>query len=319
MNLLILGGTRFLGRHVADALLARGHSVTLFNRGITDASTRDGLAQIHGDRERDLRLLGDVTWDAAIDTSCYHPRTAQIAARYFAERTRRYIFISTISVYDHAAATALTEDSPIQLQPRGEYGPDKARCEAIMRSTFRRRGTIVRPGLIVGPYDPTDRFTYWPLRIAAGGDVVAPVSPGEPTQFIDVRDLSAFIVQLLERDDCGTYNATSPPARFTIGEVLDTCARIANSRPRIHWLSEAALLEQDVAPWMDLPLWINEKNEARSILNAAVRRAEFRGLHIRPLDQTVRDTLAWARAAGKRWGALQAGLSRQREAQLLAR
>lgn len=318
MNILLIGGTRFLGRHIVDALLLRRHAVTLFNRGITDASPRPGVTQIHGDRNRDLGKLGDAEWDAVIDTSCYDTATAQISTRFFDDRTRRYLSVSTISVYNLAAAGIITEDTPVLLEPRGEYGPEKARCEAIVRSTFRHRATIVRPGLIVGPYDNTDRFTYWPVRVAAGGQVAAPVSPEEPVQFIDARDVAGFTVRLLELNDGGTYNVTAPRGHFNIGEVLDTCANVSGSEAQFRWLDETYLLERGVAPWMDLPLWVNAHSEVRSIVNADVRRAVARGLRIRPLAQTARDTLRWARDAGKRWGELRSGLTPEREALLLA-
>jgi len=319
VNALIIGGTGFLGPHIAEALLARGHSVTLFNRGMTDRSTRTDVEQVHGDRERDLGRLGNRTWDAVIDTSCYRPSTALTAARYFADRTDRYAFISTISVFDLAASDVITEESPIQLSPRDEYGPAKARCEAIVRSTFRHRATIVRPGLIVGPRDGTDRFTYWPVRIAEDlSPILAPVAPTEPAQFIDVRDLAHFTVRAIERRDGGTYNVTSPRGHFTMGQVIDTCKRVTGSRAEVVWASEEFLSENNVAPWMEMTLWVGQKSGVRSIVNADVRRAIASGLSIRPLEQTVRDTLEWVRTAHSTRDNLRAGLSREREQRLLA-
>ncbi|HEV3155435.1 MAG TPA: NAD-dependent epimerase/dehydratase family protein [Candidatus Baltobacteraceae bacterium] len=319
MNVLILGGTRFLGRHIADALIEHGHTVTLFNRGVSDPVARERIGQIHGDRERDLSLLAGRMWDAVVDTCCYRPQTAQRSSRFFDDCTARYVFVSTISVHDLSAEAIITEETPQMREPREEYGPAKALCETIVRSTFRHRATIVRPGLIVGPYDPTDRFTYWPVRVDAGGDVLAPVAPSEPAQFIDVRDLSQFIVHTIEMHDGGTYNVTSPRGHFTIGEVLETCARVSGSGARFVWADEQFLKDNDVSPWMDLPLWVGANSGARSIVNADVRRALTAGLTIRPLHQTVRDTLAWARASGKRWGDLKAGLSPKREGELLQR
>lgn len=317
MNVLILGGTVFLGRHVVDALLERGHSVTLFNRGISDPNFQTAAEQIHGDRESDLSHLGARTWDAVIDTSCYKPSTAQRSTRFFEESAGRYLFVSTISVYDLEAGPVITEETPILRQPREEYGPAKARCEAIVRSTFRHSATIVRPGLIVGPHDPTDRFTYWPVRIAAGGEVLAPVAPSEPAQFIDARDLSRFIVRLLEAGDSGTYDVTSPLGAITLGDVLETSAQVARSGASFKWVDEEFLRQNDVQQWMELPLWAAANGGARSIVNCDVRAALTRGLQLRPLRETVRDTLGWAHARGMRWGSLRAGLSPERERALL--
>ena len=318
MNVLVLGGTRFLGRHIADALVAREHRVTLFNRGISDPEPRENIAQVRGDRERDLALLQASRWDAVVDTSCYKPETARRSADFFAERTDRYLFISTISVYALAADAVITEDTPLALEPAEEYGPAKARCEAIVRSAFGDRATIVRPGLIVGPFDPTDRFTYWPVRIAQGGEVLAPVGPDEPVQFIDARDLANFCVRLLERGEGGAYNVTSPRGAFTIGEVLSTCTQVADSRATFTWVDEDFLTQHGVQQWIDLPLWVAANGGARSIVNADVGRALASGLTLLSLRETVRDTLSWALAAGKRRENLKAGLSAIREGELLS-
>lgn len=319
MNALILGGTRFLGRHVATALLSGGHRVTLFNRGISDPGPQEGIEQIHGDRERDLQRLNGRTWDAVVDTSCFDPRAADLSARYFAERTNRYLFISTISVHDLGATEIVTEETAFATEPADSYGPLKAACEAIVRNSVGNRATIVRPGLIVGPYDMTDRFTYWPVRVTKGGEVIAPVAPTEPTQFIDVRDLAEFVVHILECDDAGAYNVTGPREAVTIGEVLAACQRESIPQAQFTWVDAAFLKQHGVQPWMDLPLWIPQDIPEHSIVQADVTRAMERGLHIRPLSQTVRDTLAWARTAGKQREKLVAGLTPEREADLLER
>ena len=319
MNVLILGGTRFLGRHIATALVSGGHRVTLFNRGISDPSPQEGIEQIHGDRDRDLQRLNGRAWDAVVDTSCYQPRSADLSADYFAGRTHRYLFISTISVHDLSAAEIITEDTPFVTEPADGYGPLKAACEAIVRNTYLHRATIVRPGLIAGPYDTTDRFTYWPVRVASGGEVMAPVAPSEVVQFIDARDLAEFVVHVIERDDGGTYNVTGPRATVTIGDVLNECVRESTSQTQFTWIDAAFLKEHDVQPWMDVPLWVPQDTPERSIVQADVARATERGLRIRPVGQTVRDTLAWARIAGKHRENLTAGLTPQREADLLER
>ena len=319
MKALILGGTRFLGRHISTALGAGGHSVTLFNRGISDPAPQEGVEQIHGDRERDLQRLNGRTWDAIVDTSCFDPRIADLSARYFAERTNRYMFISTISVHDLGAAEIITEETPFSTEPTDSYGPLKAACEGVVRNIYGGRSTIVRPGLIVGPYDTTDRFTYWPVRVSNGGEVMAPVGPSEPAQFVDARDLAEFVAHVLEIDDGGTYNVTGPRAAITIGDVLAACAHESASETQFTWVDAAFLKEQGVQPWMEVPLWVPQDTPERSIVQADVTRAMERGLRIRPLPQTVRDTLAWARTAGKQRVNLTAGLTQEREADLLER
>ena len=327
MNVLIIGGTRFVGRHIVDVLLERGHRVTLFNRGISNASAFDGVEQIHGDRARDLHRLDGRTWDAVVDACGYTPDVVEQSARYFAERTGRYVFISTISVYDFNAANArIDEDSALAVLPGGadratvtpeSYGPLKVLCEAVVRSTYRQRASIVRPGLVAGPHDPTDRFTYWPVRVDAGGTVLAPESPQHPVQYIDARDLARFTVRVLDSDDSGTYNAVTPPGAVTFGELLDACRRAAASDARVQWVDGGFLQAHDVQPWADLPMWIPAGPEFAGHLSVSAARALVRGLEPRSVADTARDTLAWARAAGKRAGALKAGLSPEREAQLL--
>jgi nucleoside-diphosphate-sugar epimerase len=193
MNILILGGTRFLGRHLTRAFLARGHSVTHFNRGITAPGADSEVPTVHGDRLCDLDRLGPRAWDAVIDTSGYTPDVVHASTQYFAQLTARYVFISTISVYDEARTSGPDEEAPLHTLPEHAdrtvlnyeyYGALKALCEKVVISTYRHRATILRPGLVAGPYDPTDRFTYWPLRVDAGGDVLAPVSPQEPLQYM---------------------------------------------------------------------------------------------------------------------------------------
>ncbi len=326
MNVLILGGTRFVGRHIADALTARGHVVTLFNRGRSNPQAHVELEQIRGDRTADLGRIGERKWDAVIDTSGYTPDVVERSARYFANRAHRYLFVSTISVYDESQNNGPDEDAPLHVLPRDAdptefnaeyYGALKALCEAVVRSTFRHRASIVRPGLVAGPYDPTDRFTYWPVRVDAGGEILAPVSPSEPVQYIDVRDLAAFCVHLLECDDGGTYNCVIPRDTLMFGDLFDACVRVSASDAKFIWADAGFLREHEVNPWSDLPVWIPVDQPHRSIQRANSNRALVRGLTVRPLMETVRDTLSWARANGKRLGTLSAGLAPECEKQLL--
>jgi 2'-hydroxyisoflavone reductase len=324
MNVLIIGGTRFLGVHLTAALRDAGHAVTHFNRGLALPAPIDGVRSVRGDRTAGFTGLERERFDAVVDTSGYLPHVVERATRFFRSRTDRYVFVSSISVYD-IGEPEVSEYSTTPPLPAGAsrtamtgetYGPLKAYCERIVESTFRHRATIVRPGLIVGPHDPTDRFTYWPERFARGGKILAPGVPERGVQFIDARDLAAFVVRLLERNAAGTYNATSPQGRFTMGDVLAACAAAARVPSNVHWLDDEYLVEHGVAAWMDLPLWIPPSAGLPGLLNANVARALVAGLTIRPLAHTVRDTLRWA-LTRPRNRIPRAGLTPQREAELL--
>lgn len=323
MKILILGGTRFVGRHIVDALLERGHDVTLFNRGKSNRAVFPDLQQVHGDRATDLPLLGERAWDSVVDTSGYLPRDVDASAGFFADRVSHYLFVSSISAYAHPSAT--DEDAPLAKMPEGvaatevtteTYGALKVLCEAHVRNAFGRRAAIVRPGVVAGPHDPTDRFTYWPVRIDAGGTAVAPDGPDHPIQYIDARDLAQFVAALIEERDSGTYNAVTEPGSHTFGDLIDACRRASASSVEVQWIDEATLQRANVQPWTELPLWIPRNTEDFTHLRVPNARACARGLHTRPLTETVRDTLAWARAAGKRLDALANGLSPAREREI---
>lgn len=324
MKTLILGGTRFIGRHIAEALQQRGHEVALFNRG-SNPDVHVDLEQIHGDRNADLSRLDGRTWDAVIDTSAYTPDVAERSARYFESRTNRYLFVSTISVYDDAKTEGPDEDAPVlELPPDADpatfdvqyYGALKVLCERKVREILGVRSAVVRPGLVAGPHDPTDRFTYWPARFDAGGRVAAP--PRESRiQYVDVRDLAAFCVRLLELDDSGVYNCVTPGGSLTFADLYDACARAVNGEAEVVERGEAFLKERSVEPWSDLPLWIPRDDPSYNITNTDSSRAISQGLEVRPIAETVRDVLEWSRAAGKRFGNLTTGLSPDRESQLL--
>lgn len=301
MDVLILGGTRFLGIHITDALRARGHRVTHFTRTSV------------GDRRTDLHRAGDGPWDAVVDTCGYASVDVEISARYFARRAARYAFISTVSVYDPACA-APDEDAPVtRAEP---YGAGKAACERVVAGTFRHRALILRPSLIVGPHDPTDRFTYWPLRFARGGTVLAPESPAYATQFVDARDVADFLATCLERGTGGTYNVASPPGVLRLGPLFDLCREAARVPSEVRWVSASFLAAHDVAPWTGLPLWIPAAEGMPGFFRTDVRRALGAGLRFRATAQTVRDTLAWAEKETPS-RALRAGLSADRERELL--
>lgn len=326
MNILIVGGTRFVGRHIAGAFVERGHSVTLFNRG-SDPSVHADLEQVHGDRASDLSRLDGRVWDAVIDACGYTPNIVETAVKYFADRTRQYVFVSSISVFDHAASDGPAEDAPVLEFPKDadpsvysdeRYGALKVLCERQVYRAFGDRASVVRPGLVAGPFDPTDRFTYWPVRFDAGGDVLAPQRSSR-LQYIDARDLARFIVNLAELHMGGTYNCTTPAGSVNFGDLFDACLAQASAEDAyVVEMPDEFLASHNVRPWSELPLWIPAASEYASIANADSSRALAAGLSVRPLNQTVADTLAWARAAEKRPGALKAGLSPEREAELLA-
>ena len=327
MKLLLLGGTVFLGRALTDAALARGHRVTHVNRG----KSRPDDARVetrHADRSDaqafGAALAGD-RWDAAIDTSGYLPQVVRISASALADRVARYHFVSTISVYASFDRGGFDEEAPVSSPPdplpdtmqMELYGPLKSGCENVVREIFGARATIVRPGLIVGPHDPTDRFTYWPVRAARGGDVLAPGRPGRGVQFVDVRDLAEWMILLAENNVGGTFNATGPRTPLAMGEFLDACVAVARSNARLAWIPDDALVEAKAGPWKEIPLWLPESDPAmHGLMGASIERALAQGLAFRQVSETLRDTLAWARTrpASHEW---KAGLTPSRERELL--
>ncbi len=326
MNLLIIGGTRFVGRHLVDAALARGAAVTLFNRGVS-GSAPAGVEHHCGDRSGDLSELGSGTWDAVIDTCGYLPGEVARMAQVLAGRVGCYAFISSISAYASSAtpnredsALGVIDDIDTTVVDGRTYGPLKALCEAQVQRSFGAAALILRPGLIVGPHDPTQRFTYWPARLgrARDGDrVLAPGTPDTPVQFIDARDLAAFAMRCLDAGTRGVFNVTCEAGRFTMGEVLAECAAAAGVSVRLEWCDIAALQAQGLEPWNDLPLVVPQ--EERAMMSTDVMQALAAGLTSRPLAQTVADTLAWYRGLPPEQQIFdKAGLSSEREAQALA-
>jgi 2'-hydroxyisoflavone reductase len=331
LRILVLGGTKFLGVHIVELALLHGHSVTLFNRGKTNAGIFPQLVHLKGDRDAQLNALKGKHWDAVIDDSGYVPRHVKLSAELLAPNVQRYIFISTISVYA-SFASPNTEDSPVGKLPDetiekvdgGAYGPLKALCENAAEKAMPGRVAVVRPGLIVGPRDSTDRFTYWPARAARGGDMVTPDKPSDRVQFIDARDLAAFVLRLVERRTVGIFNATSPPGMFTIGDVVAASITAANAAvkpspaPSPVWVPAEFLEKQKVQPWSDMPVWIPAAGEYAGFADASVTRALREGLSLRPVQPTVNDTLAWhlQRPEAER-AKLSAGLTPEREQALL--
>jgi 2'-hydroxyisoflavone reductase len=324
MHILILGGSVFLGRALVEAALERGHRVTLFNRGRSNPGLFPQVEELHGDRGEDLAPLDGRTWDAVIDTSGYLPRVVRASAEKLAGATGHYTFISTLSVYAGQSEPGQDEDAPLGAledptleEITGEsYGPLKALCERDVLERFGGRALVLRPGLIVGPHDPTDRFTYWPYRVSQGGEVLAPGRPERVVQFIDVRDLAEWNIRLVEAGKGGVFNAVGPEPQPSMGELLQTCRAVANNDAVFTWVSEDFLQEQGVAPWSELPLWLPEVPEYAGFFAFSNARALQEGLTFRLLAETVGATMLWAaqRPEGKPW---RAGISRPREAELL--
>jgi 2'-hydroxyisoflavone reductase len=325
MRILIIGGTRFLGRHLVESALERSHEVTLFNRGKSNPGLFPQLETILGDREQDVEKLKGRIWDAVIDVAGYLPRIVRLSAEVLKENVARYVFISSISVYENFKQIGIDESYPVgKLENEtveeitGEtYGPLKALCEKVVQDIYGERAIIVRPGLIVGPHDPTDRFTYWPVRIARGGDVLAPQKPEAVIQVVDVRDLANFIIKLIQDNASGVYNATGPDYELTIGQLIEVSKQISGSDANIHWASVDFLNQHKVEAWSDMPTWVPGDEEGVGFSRVDVSKAIEAGLRFRPLEETVRDTLAWAqtRPADHEW---RAGLTTEREAQVLA-
>ncbi len=322
----MLGGTRFVGRHLVGAALARGHEVTLFHRGRHGGEIFPEAEHLHGDREQDLSPLAGRRWDAVLDTSAYVPRVARASAEALADAAGLYLFVSTVSVYDSAAELPLTEGSPLAELEDAEteevggsaYGGLKVLCERAVREVWGDRALVVRPGLIVGPDDYTDRFPYWPRRVAEGGEVLAPGSPDAWWQFIDARDLGEWMVRLVEEGRTGDFNADGLLRGVTAGEVLECCREVGGSDASLTWVPDDFLLEQEVKPFSDLPFWIpSPEGELQGAYAVSVEKALAAGLTFRPLADTVRDTLAWDRARPEEERGKGPGITRERERELL--
>lgn len=324
MNLLILGGTSFLGRHLATIALERGHQITLFHRGRTNPDLFPQAETILGDRTQSLDKLKGRTWDAIIDTSGYHPRDVRASAQRLAPNVGRYVFISTISVYSDFSKPGINENAPVGRLDNPEdatvsgetYGPLKVHCEDAVQETYAERSLIIRSGLIVGPYDPTDRFTYWPVRAQRGGEILAPEGPHCAVQYIDARDLAAWTLDATIQGLSGIFNATGPAEPHTLGELLDSCRRVSGADSTVTWVSPEFIAANEIAPFTELPLWIPP--EMAGMLAVDCSRAIAAGLAFRPTDAIVRDTLEW-HATRPAETTLRAGLSPEREAKLLTK
>ena len=336
LRILILGGTGFTGPYQVRYALSRGHKITVFNRGKTHpGELPEGVEQLIGDRNGKLDALKGRQWDVVIDNPTSVPVWVRDAAQILKGSVDRYVFISTISVYADTSKPGTDEGAPLakyngpdaMKESRDSliaskfalYGPLKALSEHEAEKWFPKKTLIIRPGLIVGPRDETDRFTYWPVRVDRGGEVLAPGEPSDPVQFIDARDLGEWTIRMVESGETGIYNATGPERKLGIGEMLETMKSALSSDAKFTWVSSDFLEAQKVAPWSDMPVWIPPRGEEAGGNQVSNKRALGKGLTFRPLPETARDTLAWFKKQPQdRQSHLKAGLTPEREAVVLA-
>jgi len=326
---LILGGTTFLGRHLVRALVERGHETAIFTRGRTQADESLPIVRYVGDRDGDLRTIPRNGWDAVIDTSGYVPAITAASCAHLAT-AGRYLFTSSISVYDSSVATIGDGLSPYapRVADRTDddsqnYGPSKKRSEDVVCAVFNDRALLVRPGVLAGPYDPTNRFTYWVDRFAEGGDIAVPGPPERYVQFIDARDAAAFMIRLLEDGRSGVYDVNGLPKTTTMEELTNTALATYERAASVVWLDERFLEKHGITGWVDLPLWLGPSHAMPGFMNTNVDRSLEDGLLIRPLAETIRDTRAWSSTASRtasRTASSEspAGITRERERQILA-
>ena len=339
MKLLILGGTRFLGRHLVTAAFAHNHEITLFNRGNHPSAPATNVETIYGDRKTDLAKLQGRRWDAVLDTCGYLPGNVKAAAEILSDSIFRYVFISSQSVYADLSVTGVDETAPLatltneQLEEANAidssgqtsavnygkmYGGLKALCEQEAEAVMPNRVLAIRPGLIVGPDDYTDRFTYWVARVARGGEVLAPGRPDRKVQFIDVRNLAEWIVRMTERKETGVYNANGLPNNLTMESVLEECKTASGSDATFTWVSEEFLLDEKASAWSEMPLWLPEAAapHLKGFMFINCDKAVEAGLRFRPLSETVRATLTWFRTS-RQEEELKAGINGARQGSLL--
>jgi 2'-hydroxyisoflavone reductase len=327
-KILILGGTGFLGPHIVTAARARGHTVTLFNRGKTHPGLFPDVEKLQGDRNGHLEALANRAWDAVIDPSGYTPRQVKASAELLAPSVHHYVFISTISVYAKDDVASADEASPVAVlaDPTSEdpspasYGALKALSERAAEAAMPGRVTNVRPGLIIGPGDMTGRFTHWPTRLADGGEVLAPGDGTTPVQYVDARDLGAWLVRVVEDGAFGTMNALGPTPATTMRAVLEACNRALGDKARLTWVDAAFLAAHGVEGWSDLPMWIDNQGEFAGFGTRQNAKAVRAGLTFRPIEDTARDTLAWLATLpdDERAKARSSGIKRDKEASVLA-
>ncbi|MDX6575993.1 MAG: hypothetical protein QOE96_1946 [Blastocatellia bacterium] len=336
LRILILGGTGFTGPQQVRYALDRGHKVTVFNRGKTHPGELPQEAeQLIGDRNGQLDALKGRTWDVVIDNPTSIPVWVRDAAQVLKGNVDRYVFISTISVYSDNSKPGMDETGPLakytgpdamketqatlKASNYGLYGPLKALSEAEVEKWFPGKALIIRPGLIVGPGDESDRFTYWPVRVARGGEVLAPGNPTDPVQFIDARDLAEWTIRMVEQGTTGIFNATGPKSTLTMGQMLDGIKKVTKTDAPFTWVDADFLAAQKVSPWSDMPVWVPPKGDEAGFSRISVKRAVDKGLTFRSVPDTTRATLDWFRKqSAARQAKLRAGIKPEREKEVLA-
>lgn len=321
MRLLVIGGTVFLGRHLVSLAMTAGHQVSTLNRGTNLLAEQAGVERLIADRLIDLSPLSGRTFDAVIDTCAYHPEAIRYSARFLSGYVGTYVLISTISAYGDFFKIGISENDPVNYTPAGEpgdYGSLKADCEKVLSELMPESALIIRPGLLAGPYDPTDRFTYWPARFARGGRILAPGRLDRLIQFIDVRDLASWVLRLAETQTRGVYNATGPNERLSMEAFLDACEqKVGVKGSELVRVDDASLEAAGVEPWTEMPLWIPaSKRNLSGVMRLDRKKAVEAGLSCRPIGATIADTLSWDKTRDPAMPR-KAGLSAEREAQLL--
>ena len=338
MKILIIGGTKFLGRHLIAAAQARNHEITLFHRGKHTAEGIEKVQEIYGDRNTDLDKLDGGNWDAVIDTCGYLPQTVQASAESLKNSARQYVFVSSISAYADFTCADYDESAPLatlsdeqkakadKIDAKGEitavvledmYGALKALCECEAQKVFGDKTLIVRPGLIIGSFDTTDRFTYWVMRTANGGEVFTPGEPNRFVQFIDARDLAEWIVKMIGDGQNGIYNATGKPFETTMEKMLEEMKIVSRSDATFTWADEDFLERENVQAWSEMPFYMPESvKEAQGFLSANIDKALEKGLSFRPLSDTITDTLIWRKTKSDE---MKAGITAERESELLGK
>ena len=329
-KVLILGGTGFIGPHFVKALMDGGHTVTLFNRGKRDPEVHPGIEQLLGDRDGKLEALEKRSWDAVVDNSGYFPRVVRLSAELLKPRVPQYIFISSIAAYADFTTVGIDEnyprakfDGPPTEERSGKaYGPLKALCEDVVNEVYGRNATIIRPTYIAGPGDYTDRFTYWPVRVAQGGEMLAPGTPADPISYIDARDIADFIRVCVEKHVNGAYNMVNPPGAATMGKILAASQRVTGATPKITWapvefLRAQGLIATELTPNPALPLWDPPTGDHAGVALIRCDRAIAKGMKLRSMEQTIRDTLTWQATRPAADQVMKSGIKPEREAELL--
>jgi 2'-hydroxyisoflavone reductase len=303
VKILILGGSKFLGRHIVEAALARKHEITMFNRGHTSPELFPTIKKLRGDRDGNLEALRGGRWDCVIDTSGQTSAQVKASAELLAPSIEHYIFVSSLSVYADFSTIGMTEKAPTASLPPGTienqdnaetYGPRKFLCEQAAETMMPGKALILRPGLIIGPYDSTDRFIYWLRRVASGSEVIAPENPNSPIQLIDARDLAEWIIRMAEIKQTGVFNVTGPKEPLTFGQMLNVCKNVTGSRAHFTWVDGEFLLHAGVTPWGHLPFWIPASDTSYAghfLIDSS--KAFGTGLVCKPIEETIRDIFLW--------------------------